>query len=116
MKKSMSFPSSHAANMGAMASYFSVKYPKTRWIVIPIALIIAYSRIYVGVHYPTDVLAGLLLGIGCGWFILRAESWIGRSWSARRLHRSGTSGSGRTSASESGQETIDETQTQSDMD
>jgi len=78
MKTTLSFPSSHAANMGAMATYFSVKFPKTRWIVISIALIIGYSRIYVGVHYVTDVLAGLLLGTFCGWFILKSEHWIGR--------------------------------------
>lgn len=80
MKKSLSFPSCHATNMGAMATYFSIRHPKTRWIVIPIALLIAYSRVYVGVHYVFDVLAGLLLGIGCGAFILKAVTWIGRAW------------------------------------
>jgi undecaprenyl-diphosphatase len=87
MKKTLSFPSSHAANMGAMASYFSVKYPKTRWIVIPIALIIGYSRIYVGVHYVTDVLAGLMLGILCGWCILSVETLIGRAWRSWKSRR-----------------------------
>lgn len=87
MKRSMSFPSSHAANMGAMATFFSVKYPRTRLIVIIIALLVSYSRIYVGVHYVTDVLAGLLLGIGCGWFILKAETWIARKWESRKTNR-----------------------------
>jgi undecaprenyl-diphosphatase len=73
MKKSFSFPSNHAANMGALATYFSVRYPKTRWIAVGLALIISYSRIYVGVHFLTDILAGLLLGFGCGLFVLFLE-------------------------------------------
>jgi len=84
MKKSMSFPSSHAANMGAMATYFTIRYPKTRWIVISIAVIIGYSRVYVGVHYVTDVIAGFLLGLLCAVFILNAEKWIGRVWQKRK--------------------------------
>ena len=83
MKKSLSFPSNHAANMGAMATYFSVKYPKTRWGFIAVALIISYSRIYVGVHFLTDVLAGLLLGFGCGWLILYLEQKVSRFLHAR---------------------------------
>jgi undecaprenyl-diphosphatase len=76
-KKSFSFPSSHAANMGAMAAYFSGKFPRTVWFVVPIALAIGYSRIYVGVHYPIDVIAGFLLGITCGCIVLKSEPWIG---------------------------------------
>ena len=90
MKKSMSFPSNHAANMGAMATYFTVKYRKTRWFVIGIALIISYSRVYVGVHFVTDVLAGLLLGFGCGWIILILEKTIIRIWKNRKNMRSST--------------------------
>ncbi|MBN2102405.1 phosphatase PAP2 family protein [bacterium] len=100
MKKSMSFPSSHATNMGAMATYFSVKYPKTRWIVISIALIISYSRVYVGVHYVTDALAGLLLGILCGGFILKSETWIRRAWQHRKSNRSDQETSAKTPSKE----------------
>ena len=84
MKKSMSFPSNHAANMGAMATYFSVKYPKLRWSVIVFALIISYSRIYVGVHFLTDILAGLLLGFICGLLILYFEKKVIRFLQVRK--------------------------------
>ncbi len=62
---SSSFPSSHAANMSAAATLFSVLYSRYTWIFISIAIFVAYSRIYVGVHYPADILAGGILGILC---------------------------------------------------
>jgi undecaprenyl-diphosphatase len=86
-KSSFSFPSSHAANMGAMATYFSMKFIRSRWIVIPIALLIGCSRVYVGVHFPVDVLAGYLLGIACGWFVLKSERWAGPAWKIVRNRR-----------------------------
>lgn len=62
---SNSFPSSHAANMFAAAALFSVYYSRYKWIFIFLAVLVAYSRIYVGVHYPIDVLVGAILGILC---------------------------------------------------
>jgi undecaprenyl-diphosphatase len=60
---SPSFPSSHAANMAAAATLFSVQYRRYMAGFIFIALLIGYSRIYVGVHYPSDVLAGWCIGV-----------------------------------------------------
>lgn len=57
-----SFPSNHAANNFAFAGVLTFLSPQTKWIWIGIASLIAYSRVYVGVHYPLDVLAGALLG------------------------------------------------------
>jgi len=71
--RSFSFPSSHASNMAAVATLFSVKYPKFKWIYIGIAILVGYSRIYVGVHYPFDVLAGGILGVLCAVAILQGE-------------------------------------------
>ncbi len=61
------FPSNHASNMAAAASVLSVAYPAGTWVFAGLALVIAYSRVYVGAHYPGDVLAGLLLGFLLGW-------------------------------------------------
>jgi len=57
-----SFPSNHAANMMALAVVTTYFYKRYAWIIFTIALIEGFSRIYVGVHYPLDVLNGYFLG------------------------------------------------------
>ncbi|MBC7949755.1 MAG: phosphatase PAP2 family protein [Chitinophagaceae bacterium] len=65
-----SFTSNHAANHFGMATFFLISfYPilkKWAWIGMVWAVLIAYAQVYVGVHYPFDVLAGALLGILVG--------------------------------------------------
>jgi undecaprenyl-diphosphatase len=64
----LAFPSSHATNISAVAFLFSYFYRKgTLWF-ISIALLVGFSRIYVGVHYPGDVLFGFI--VGCSLSIL----------------------------------------------
>jgi undecaprenyl-diphosphatase len=62
-----SFPSNHAINMGAAAAVLTAAYPGGAIVFSGAAAVICYSRVYVGAHYPGDVLAGLALGIGIGW-------------------------------------------------
>ncbi len=62
-KSSLSFPSSHSTNIFALAFILTMFYP-SRWIwFFSFAILIGFSRIYVGVHYPGDVLGGALLGV-----------------------------------------------------
>ncbi|MDE2491794.1 MAG: phosphatase PAP2 family protein [Elusimicrobia bacterium] len=61
------FPSNHASNVATAASVLSVAYPPLTWAFAAAAFAIGYSRVYVGAHYPGDVLAGFLLGILLGW-------------------------------------------------
>lgn len=66
LKGSNSFPSSHATNMFAQAMLFSLLYPALWVVFFGFAGLIGFSRIYVGVHFPGDVLSGSLLGIVIG--------------------------------------------------
>lgn len=62
-----SFVSSHAANHFGIAIFLTHYFIDKRWIGISFKLwaaIIAFSQVYVGVHYPLDVICGMLLGIG----------------------------------------------------
>lgn len=58
-----SFVSNHAANMFAFAFFISAFLPKGRKVFFTLASLIAFSRVYNGVHYPSDILFGGLLGI-----------------------------------------------------
>jgi undecaprenyl-diphosphatase len=58
-----SFPSEHAAAAFAAARTLSGSSPQLRPVVVPAAVAVAASRVRVGVHYPTDVIAGAALGL-----------------------------------------------------
>ncbi|KAF0130570.1 MAG: phosphoesterase pa-phosphatase related protein [Bacteroidetes bacterium] len=70
---SYGFISSHAANSFAMATFmsFALKpiYSKSGLILLIWATLVSYSRIYLGVHYPGDVLVGAVVGAGIGWIV-----------------------------------------------
>lgn len=67
--KDPSFPSGHTSSAFAAATGLSLTYPE--WYVIAPSYLyagtVAYSRMHLGVHYPSDVLAGALIGSGCAW-------------------------------------------------
>lgn len=77
---SFSFPSSHAVNNFAAAFYFGKIFPKIKWILISVATLMALSRPYVGVHYPSDVIGGALIGALLGYLfalvVIRINNYI----------------------------------------
>jgi len=69
---SHSFPSGHAATSFACATVIGATAPRLRVPLYALAALVAWSRVYVGVHYPLDVLAGAVWGLVVGLLLVRA--------------------------------------------
>jgi membrane-associated phospholipid phosphatase len=79
-----SLPSAHAANWFAATMVLFLFYRKSWRFMLPMAAAVSFSRVYNGVHYPSDVLAGAILGAGYGAAgvvgLQAAWNWVGRKW------------------------------------
>jgi undecaprenyl-diphosphatase len=82
-----SFPSGHAATSFAGATMLSHFLPRLRVALYLLAAAIAWSRVYVGVHYPADVLAGAALGTAVGWAAITSLPRLARSLPRSRAGR-----------------------------
>lgn len=79
-----SFPSGHTTAAFAAATVLVRDHWKGRWVVLIAAILVAFSRLYLYVHFPTDVLCGALIGIFCGWLSTALwENVIGPRWANR---------------------------------
>src|ERR1043166_1189003 len=79
-----SMPSSHAANWFAALMVTTIYFRSRAWIVAMLAVIVAFSRVILGVHYPSDVIVGALIGTASGISVVLgangAWSKLGRRW------------------------------------
>lgn len=71
-----SFYSNHTSNMFTFATYTSQFFPAAKLLFFTLAFLTGYSRMYNGVHYPSDVLAGALMGLLIGWLLARLAKKI----------------------------------------
>lgn len=71
-----SWPSAHAGSSAAAATVLAVGFPHWAPVFIALALLVAYSRVYVGVHYPLDVLAGVIVGFAAAVLVLIAGAGL----------------------------------------
>ncbi len=86
-----SMPSSHAANFFAATMALFLFYRRSLRFMLPLALAVSFSRLYNGVHYPSDVLAGAILGAGwaAALAIVLETSWqfIGKRYFPRAFEQ-----------------------------
>ncbi|MBN1217976.1 MAG: phosphatase PAP2 family protein [Anaerolineae bacterium] len=66
-----SFPSGHATRMAALAVTTVFFYPSLGWLLGAAALLVAVARVVVGIHYVSDIVVGLTVGVGVSWGAVR---------------------------------------------
>lgn len=69
--RTTSFPSGHAASAFAFTAGVALESPLWGAVLAPVAVSVAFSRVYTGVHYPSDVAAGAALGVAAGFVVRR---------------------------------------------
>ncbi|NOS57035.1 MAG: phosphatase PAP2 family protein [Cyclobacteriaceae bacterium] len=73
------FASSHAADTFGVAMFVWLslkKYYRWIWVVFVWAALMTYTRIYLGVHYPSDILVGALIGMTLGWLSFKGSFYV----------------------------------------
>lgn len=73
MPLDFSYPSGHTLSAFASAALLSLRMPGARRVVLPFALLISFSRLYVYVHFPSDVLGGIFFGSCLAWLLNTAD-------------------------------------------
>lgn len=82
-REGRSFPSGHVTNNFALAVVFAWFFRRFGWLYFIIAALVAWSRVYVGDHYPSDVLAAAAIGTVVGLLVMKLLEWLWRTFAPR---------------------------------
>ena len=82
---SFSFPSSHATNTFSTFTVLMRFFPKAIPIFLIAGFLLLISRVYVGVHYPSDALVGMVLGVCCGFMALYIGKVMESGWEKAKI-------------------------------
>jgi len=94
VRRSYAFPSVHATNFFAAAPIVGAVFPPLGVTAYALAAAVSFSRVYVGDHWPSDVVGGAALGLFFGWLGRRALFRLERTFSARRERAGGAPSAG----------------------
>ena len=79
-----SLPSNHTMNLFAVATVIALFFRRWGWPMYALASAVAYSRVYVGAHWPSDIVPSIALGLINGWLVVAAVTW----WRGRYASKS----------------------------
>ena len=83
-----SFPSGHtAASFAVAAGVYMAGWKKTGIVLYFFSALIGFSRLYLGVHFPSDVIGGAIVGVLCAWVVRKFIDWTAKPQKDRKKNK-----------------------------